>query len=229
METWRQRIFLALRLATSATVRSATVLRATVLSVTVVSATASAQQAPVRIEPQIQRSVVNEAKLDDESAFISLQGGLISLNDFGSSGLVKGQLGYQITEDFYVSLDYAKAKAGLTSFEKLSGAAPLMTDAQRQWTYTGANVGYVLMPGEVYFGSSTAMNSRWSVTLGGGNLDFAGDKVFAIAAGTAYQIYLTDYLAADIQISDHMYETTILAETKTQHSLALSLGLSFYF
>lgn len=209
METWRQRIFLSLCLAACAPV--------------------SAQQSSVRIEPQIQRAAVDEAKLDDESTFVSVQAGLISLNDFGSSALVKAQLGYQISEDFYVTLDYAKAKAGLTSFEKLSGAAPLLTDAQRNWTYTGASLGYVLMPGEVYFGSQTAFNSRWAVTLGGGSLDFAGDKVFAISAGTAYQVYLTDYLAADIQVSDHMYETTLLAETKTQHSLALSLGVSFYF
>lgn len=209
METWRQRIFLSLCLAACAPV--------------------SAQQSSVRIEPQIQRAAVDEAKLDDESTFVSVHAGLISLNDFGSSALVKAQLGYQISEDFYVTLDYAKAKAGLTSFEKLSGAAPLLTDAQRNWTYTGASLGYVLMPGEVYFGSQTAFNSRWAVTLGGGSLDFAGDKVFAISAGTAYQVYLTDYLAADIQVSDHMYETTLLAETKTQHSLALSLGVSFYF
>ena len=209
METWHQRIFLSLCLAACAPV--------------------SAQQSSVRIEPQIQRAAVDEAKLDDESTFVSVHAGLISLNDFGSSALVKAQLGYQISEDFYVTLDYAKAKAGLTSFEKLSGAAPLLTDAQRNWTYTGASLGYVLMPGEVYFGSQTAFNSRWAVTLGGGSLDFAGDKVFAISAGTAYQVYLTDYLAADIQVSDHMYETTLLAETKTQHSLALSLGVSFYF
>lgn len=209
METWRQRIFLSLCVTASAPLW--------------------AQQSPVRIEPQIERAAVQEARLDDESTFVSVHAGLVSLNDFGSSGLVKAQLGYQISEDFYLSLDYAKAKAGLTSFEKLSGAAPLLTDAQRQWTYTGASLGYVLMPGEVYFGSNTAFISRWAVTLGGGSLEFAGDKVFAINAGTAYQVYLTDYLAADIQVSDYMYETTLLAETKTQHSLALTLGVTFYF
>lgn len=209
METWLQRIFLSSLLCGSVAV--------------------SAQQAPVQIEPQIDRTAVTEDKLDDESLSIGLRGGLVSLNDFGTSGLAQAQLGYQITEDFFLTVDYDKAKAGLTSFEKLSGAAPLLTDAQRQWSFLGGAIGYVLMPGEVYFGSDYAMNSRWAIFAGAGTVDFAGDKVFGVQAGTNYQVYLTDYLAAEIQLTDYVYETTILAETTSQHSLALSLGLSVYF
>ncbi len=213
METWFQRIFLSACLGTSLLMASASY----------------AQQQPLKIEPEIERNPVKQAKLDDESFALAVRGGLLSLNDFGSSGLAAAQLSYHINEDFYLGFDYAKAKAGLTSFEKLSGAAPLLTDEQRQWQYYGAQLGYVLLPGEVFLTSNYAMNSAWSIFLGGGNVDFAGDTVFALQAGSQFRVYLTDWIAADLVVADYVFETSVLAEQKSQHSLSLALGVAVYF
>lgn len=215
METRLQRLFLSACLGTSLLFGMA--------------APAVAQQQILKIEPQIEREPVEQDKLDDESFVFAVRGGLLSLNDFGSSGLAAAQLGYHINEDFYFAFDYAKAKAGLTSFEKLSGAAPLLTDEQRQWQYYGAQLGYVLFPGEVFLTRNYAMNSALSVFVGGGNVDFAGDNVFALQAGSQFRVYLTDWIAADLILSDYVFETSVLAEQKSQHSLNIALGLAVYF
>ncbi|MDX1538325.1 outer membrane beta-barrel domain-containing protein [Arsukibacterium sp.] len=182
-----------------------------------------------RIEPQIDQSEVIPARLDTENFAIALRGGALAIEDFGNSGLAALQLSYHINEDFYISAEYALAKAGLTSYERLSGAAPLLTDDERQWHYYGAELGYVLLPGQVYLGKDYAVNTGWSLFAGAGNVDFAGDTVFAVKFGSQFRLYLTDWLAMDLVVSDYVFETTILAESKTTHNLSMALGLAVYF
>ena len=204
METWFQRIFLVLGLAPTL---------------------AYAQQ----VEPDINQSSISENVLDSENWLLGLRGGMINIEDFGSSALGALQLSYHINEDFYLSAEYAMAKAGRTSFEELSGAAPLLTDSEREWRYYGAHVGYVLLPGEVFLNRNYAMNSGLSVFAGGGNVDFAGDKVFALQLGSQFRLYATDWLALELTFSDYIFETTILARSKTTHNLSLALGVAVYF
>lgn len=204
METWFQRIFLVLGLA---------------------PALVCAQQ----VEPDISQSSISENVLDSENWLLGLRGGMINIEDFGSSALGALQLSYHINEDFYLSAEYAMAKAGRTSFEELSGAAPLLTDSEREWRYYGAHVGYVLLPGEVFLNRNYAMNSGLSVFAGGGNVDFAGDKVFALQLGSQFRLYATDWLALELTFSDYIFETTILARSKTTHNLSLALGVAVYF
>ncbi len=204
METWLQRIFLVLCL---------------------LPAWAKAQQ----VTPDIERTVISEDVLDSENWLLGVRAGVLSIEDFGSSALGAVQLSYQINEDFYLSAEYAFAKAGLTSFEELSGAAPLLTDAQRKWQYYGAHVGYMLLPGEVFLTRDFALNSGLALFAGGGNVDFAGDKVFALHLGSQFRLYATDWLAVELTFSDYIFETTILARSKTTHNLSLSLGLALYF
>ncbi|GAA0552936.1 hypothetical protein GCM10009098_20810 [Rheinheimera aquimaris] len=204
METWLQRIFLALSLA---------------------SAAAAAQQ----VEPDIPREVVTEDLLDSENWLFSAQVGVLGIEDFGSSALAAIQLTYHINEDFYLAADYAMAKAGRTSFEELSGAAPLLTDSEREWRYYGGQLGYMLLPGEVFLSRDYAMNSGLSVFAGAGTVDFAGDNVFALQFGSQFRLYATDWLAVELTFSDYVFETTILARSKTTHNLALALGVAVYF
>ncbi|MBU1309780.1 MAG: outer membrane beta-barrel domain-containing protein [Gammaproteobacteria bacterium] len=209
MEAWIQRIFLTLALSPLAVI-------------------AQTAQQPL-IEPDIERKVVSEDLLDSENWLLGIRGGVLSIEDFGSSALAAVQLSYQINESFYLSAEYAMAKAGLTSFEELSGAAPLLTDSEREWRYYGAHLGYNVLPGEVFFGRDYAMNSALSLFAGAGNVDFAGDKVFALQLGSQFRLYATDWLTLELSVSDYIFETTILARTKTTHNLALGLGVAVYF
>ncbi|WP_052750225.1 outer membrane beta-barrel domain-containing protein [Arsukibacterium sp. MJ3] len=207
--------------------------RILVSSLMLLSSQAFAQQQTVgdaaRIEPEIAQSAVTPAQLDTENVVIALRGGAIAIEDFGSSALVALQLSYHINEDFYVSAEYAQAKAGLTSYERLSGVAPLLTDSEREWRYYGAELGYVMLPGQVYLGRDYAINTGWSLFAGAGNVDFAGDKVFAVKVGSQLRLYLTDWLALDLVVNDYVFETTILAESKTTHNLNVALGVAVYF
>ena len=204
METWFQRIFLVLGLA---------------------PALVCAQQ----VEPDISQSSISENVLDSENWLLGLRGGMINIEDFGSSALAALQLTYHINEDFYLMAEYAMAKAGRTSFEDLSGAAPLLTDSQREWRYYGGHLGYMVLPGEVFLSQDLAMNSGLSIFAGAGNVDFAGDKVFALQLGSQFRLYTTDWLALELTFSDYIFETTILARSKSTHNLSFALGMAVYF
>lgn len=209
MEAWIQRIFLMLALSPLAVL-------------------AQADNEPL-VTPDIERKVVTEDVLDSENWLVGIRGGVLSIEDFGSSSLVGVQLSYLINDHFYLAADYAMAKAGTTSFEDLSGAAPLLTDSQREWRFYGAHLGYTVLPGEVFLTQDLAMNSAFSVFAGAGNVDFAGDKVFALHLGSQFRLYTTDWLSLELTFSDYVFETTILARSKTTHNLALTMGMSVYF
>jgi outer membrane beta-barrel protein len=204
METWLQRIFLTLCFT---------------------SVSALAQQ----VVPEIERNVVSEDVLDSENWLLGARVGVLGIEDFGNSAFAAVQLSYHINEDFYLTAEYAIAKAGLTSFEELSGAAPLLTESEREWRYYGGQLGYMLLPGEAFISRDYAMNSGLSLFVGGGNVDFAGDKVFALHLGSQFRLYATDWLAVELTFSDYIFETTILARSKTSHNLSLALGLAVYF
>ena len=68
--------------------------------------------------------------------------------------------------------------AGLSSFERLSGGAPLLTDSERQFTYYNLGFGWNALPGEIFLGGERAYNSAVYLTLG------AGSTRFAITAST---------------------------------------------
>jgi outer membrane beta-barrel protein len=208
METWLQRIFLVAGLAALLTPLAG-----------------QAQQ----VTPDIERKVISESRLDSENWSVTVSAGVLSIEDFGSSSLVSAQLAYHINEDWYLGSQFAMAKAGLTSFEELSGAAPLLTDSQRKWQFYGAHLGYVLLPGQAFLTENYAFNSGLSLFVGGGNVKFAGDDVFALQLGSQFRLFITDWFATELTVTDYIFETTILAKSKTSHNLAVSLGISVYF
>ena len=56
------------------------------------------------------------------------------------------------TEGLFVEGTVGQSEAGLTSFEELSGGAPILSDTDREFTYYNLSLGYNLFPGEVFLG-----------------------------------------------------------------------------
>lgn len=181
------------------------------------------------IKPVVERKIVLDDVLDTENFEIGVQVGLLSIEDFESSSLVSAHLGYHITEYFYVKARYGIAEAGLTSFEKLSNTSPLLTEDERDLTYYGLNIGYNLMPGEIFLGKGLAFNSVFSIELGAGTTEFAGDDNFTVNIVTNYRIFINDWVAWDIGVSDFIFDTKVTGATKTTHNLNVNTGFTVYF
>lgn len=219
MEIRFQRVFLAFLILSMTPAHSTNVLAN--------DATPSA--ADDMVPTQIERRDVLEDLLDSENFEFGIQLGLLSIEDFESNLWLSGHFSYHINENFYVKALYGHSKAGETSFEKLVNVPPLLTDDDRKLNYYGLNIGYNLLPGEVFLNEGVALNSMLSVELGGGSTEFAGDNQFTVNFSVNYRLFLTDWLTWDIAMSDYIFDTSVTGENKTTHNLNLTTGVAFYF
>lgn len=181
------------------------------------------------IDPQVERREIKEPKIDREDFEIGAFVGILSIEDFGSDVSYGLRVAYHITEGFFVETTAGATRAGLTSFEVLSGGARLISDSERDYYYYNLNVGYNILPGEVFLGEGRAYNTNLYLIAGLGATRFAGDDRFTVNVGAGYRFLLNDSVALHIDFRDHLYDIDILGEEKTVHNLEGHLGFTVFF
>ena len=189
----------------------------------------SAEPAGQVIDPEVARREIKEPAIDREDFEIGAYVGVMSIEDFGSNVSYGVRLAYHITEGFFVEGTVGQSKGGLTSFEVLSGGARLITDSERQMTYYNLNVGYNILPGEVFLGEGRAYNTNLYLIAGLGSTRFAGDDRFSVNVGAGYRFLLTDAIALHLDFRDHLFDIDLLGEEKTAHNLEGHLGFTVFF
>jgi len=181
------------------------------------------------IEPEVERRRVKEPNIDSEDFEVGAFAGVMSVEDFGSNVVYGVRLAYHVTEGFFVEGTVGQTEAGQTSFEILSGGAPLLSDSERKLTYYNLNVGYNILPGEGFVGAGRAYNTALYASVGLGSTRFAGDDRFTVNFGAGYRFLLTDSVALHLDFRDHLFDIDLLGEEKTAHNLEGSLGVTIFF
>ncbi len=189
---------------------------------------ASPGERPV-IEPQIERRKVKVPKIATKDFEGGIYYGILSIEDFGSNSEFGARLAYHLTEDFFLEGTFAQSRAGKTSYETLSGAATLLTDKQRDYRYYALSLGWDALPGEIFLGRNRAYNSALYIVGGVGSTRFAGDEHFTLNTGVGYRVLLTDWLAAHIDVQDHLFDTDLLGKNKTSHNIEAHFGITVFF
>jgi len=181
------------------------------------------------IEPEVERREVREPDIDTEDFEIGAFAGMMSIEDFGTSLVYGARIAYHVTEGFFLEGSIGQTTAGLTSYEILSGGAPILSDADRQYTYYNLNLGYNILPGEAFVGDGRAYNTGLYLVGGLGSTRFAADDRFTVNFGAGYRFLLTDSVAVHMDFRDHMFDIDLLGEEKTTHNLEGTLGLTVFF
>ena len=181
------------------------------------------------IDPEVERRDVKEPAIDREDFEIGAYVGMMSIEDFGTDVSYGARLAYHVTEGFFVEATAGASRGGLTSFEILSGGARLISDSERDFLYYNLNVGYNILPGEVFIGEGRAYNSAIYVIAGLGSTRFAGDDRFTVNVGAGYRFLLNDSVALHVDFRDHMLDIDLLGEEKTAHNLEGHLGVTVFF
>jgi outer membrane beta-barrel protein len=189
----------------------------------------SAQAPGQVVDPEVERRDIKEPKIDREDFEIGAYAGIMSIEDFGSNVAYGIRLAYHITEGFFMEATVGQSDGGLTSFEILSGGARLLTDSERRMTYYNLNVGYNILPGEVFFGEGRAYNTNLYLIAGLGSTTFAGDDRFTVNFGAGYRFLLNDSVALHLDFRDHLFDIDLLGEEKTAHNLEGHLGVTVFF
>ena len=181
------------------------------------------------IEPEVERRDIREPAIDTENFEVGAFAGIMSIEDFGTDLVYGLRLAYHVTEGLFVEGTLGRSKAGLTSFEQLSGSARLLSDSDRVYTYYNLNLGYNLLPGEGFVGEGRAFNTSLYLIAGLGSTRFAGDDRFTINVGVGYRFLLTDSVALHIDFRDHLFDIDILGAENTVHNLEAHLGATVFF
>jgi outer membrane beta-barrel protein len=185
-------------------------------------------QPPV-IEPDVERREIEPAKLDTEDFEVGVFAGQISVEDFGVNTVAGARFAYHITEGFFVEVAGGQADTERTSFERLSGAAQLLTDSERDYTYYNLSLGYNIFPGESFIGKNRALNTAMYVIGGVGKTTFAGDDRFTVNLGLGMRLMPLDWLAVHADIRDHVFDIDLLGQEKTSHNIEAHVGVTFFF
>ena len=181
------------------------------------------------IDPEVERREIKEPAIDREDFEVGAFIGIMSIEDFGSDVVYGARFAYHVTEGFFVEATVGRTEAGLTSFEVLSGGAPIIADDERTLTYYNLNVGYNLLPGEGFIGEGRAYNTNFYLIAGLGSTNFAGDDRFTVNFGAGYRFLLNDSIALHVDFRDHLFDIDILGEEKTTHNLEGHLGVTWFF
>jgi len=181
------------------------------------------------VQPQLDRRAVKENRIDTEDFEIGLFAGVMSVEDFGTNSVFGIRLAYHVTEDIFVETAYGMTDAGLTSYERLGGAVTVLTDDEREYSYYNLSLGYNLLPGESFIGSSRAFSSDMYLIGGIGATEFAGDNRFTWNFGAGYRLLLNDWLALHADVRDHMFDIDVLGEDKTAHNIEIHAGATVFF
>ena len=181
------------------------------------------------IDPEVERREIKEPKIDREDFEAGGFVGIMSIEDFGTNVVYGVRLAYHVTEGFFVEGTVGQTEGGLTSFEVLSGGAPIMTDDERTLTYYNLNLGYNLLPGEGFIGEGRAYNTNFYLIAGMGSTSFTGDDRFTVNFGAGFRFLFNDIIALHLDFRDHMFDIDILGEDKTTHNLEGHVGVTVFF
>lgn len=186
-------------------------------------------ESPSVITPQVGRREIRVADIDTENWEAGAYVGSLSVEDFEVNVVYGARFAYHISEDFFAEGIFGTSDAGRSSYERLSGSAPLLTGSERRFRYYSLGIGWNVLPGEVFLGGKRAYNSAVYLTAGAGATRFAGDDRFTITLGAGARVLLKDWLAAHLDIRDHILDVDVVGKNKETHNYEASVSLTAFF
>ena len=196
---------------------------------TVLEAQSDEEEQTNLIEPQIERTEFDESLIDSDDFEIALYGGYLAIEDFDTNIVAGVKLGYHVSENFFVQASYGLSEVGETSFERLSGGAPLLSDDEREVEYYLVTLGFNLFPGEAFVTDSTTFNTVFYLAAGVGTTRFAGDDRFTIAYAVGHRTLFADGFSVDIEMRDLIFEQDIFGTEDSTNNLEFTLSLNLFF
>jgi outer membrane beta-barrel protein len=187
------------------------------------------QAEPSIIDPQVERRVVKTPKIKAKDFELGAYFGALSIEDFGTNSIYGLRAAYHVTEDFFLEGFVARSKAGQSSLEQTFPDITVVSNSGRQFTYYDLDVGYNVLPGEIFLGRGRAFNSQLYVTLGMGDVKFADKDQFALNFGLGERLLVTDWLAVHMDVRDHVFESDLFGVTKNVHNIEAALGMTVFY
>ena len=186
------------------------------------------------IQPQVERREVKLPKYPSKDFEIGAYVGTYATQNFGSNLVAGVRLGYHISEDIFVQAVYGQTKVSDENFRQILPGG-LFANNEETLKYYNLSAGYNILPGEVFWGRSTAFASALYVIAGIGNTNFiASDKINrrnrqTINYGAGIRVLFHDRFSVQMDMRQHLFDLDILGKSETTKNLEWTGGVSFYF
>jgi outer membrane beta-barrel protein len=184
---------------------------------------------PSIIEPQVNRREVKVPKIKAKDFEVGAYFGALSIQDFGTNPVYGVRAAYHVTEDIFFEGYLARSTAGTTSLEDVFPDITVVSSSGRHFTYYDLDLGYNVLPGEIFLGRGRAFNSQLYVTVGMGDVKFADKDQFAVNFGVGERLVITDWLALHLDVRDHIFESDVTGRTKNVDNIEATVGLTTFF
>ena len=184
---------------------------------------------PSIIEPQVTRRVVKTPKVKASDFELGAYFGALSIQDFGTNPVYGVRAAYHVTEDVFMEGYLGRSTAGTTSLQDVFPNITVLSNSGKRFTYYDLDVGYNILPGEVFLGRGRAFNTALYATVGMGDVKFADKDQFALNFGVGTRILLTDFVAMHFDVRNHVFETDLTGRTKNVDNIEATLGLTVFY
>ena len=189
----------------------------------------SAQDEPPIVQPQVDRRIVKTPKIKAKDFELGAYYGALSIEDFGTNPIYGATGAYHVTESIFLQGAVARSKGGTSSLEEVFPQITVLGRSGRQFTYYDLDVGYNILPGEVYLGKGRAFNTALYAVVGMGAVKFAETNHFALNFGVGERVLITHWLALHLDVRDHIYESSLFGTQKNTHNIEATLGLTVFY
>jgi hypothetical protein len=114
---------------------------------------------PTIIEPQVTRREVKTPKIKAKDFEVGAYFGALSIQDFGTNPVYGVRAAYHVTEDFSWKASWPLQGGHHQPRGRVFPTLRCVSNSGRRFTYYDLDVGYNVLPGEIFLGRGRAFNS----------------------------------------------------------------------
>lgn len=180
------------------------------------------------LAPEVDRRDFNIPDIDSENFELGIYGGVISIENFGANYLKGAYVSYFITEDFFISGNYATTSIEDDVYRRMN--LPLFgVSGTRAVKNTGVMLGWNALSGELFWLDKQSFTADLFVLAGMSTIDFDTEEHSAASGGLGVRIIPRDWFAIKFESRFSEYKTNILGYRKYHHNFEVTTGISIFF
>jgi outer membrane beta-barrel protein len=178
--------------------------------------------------PAVSRRAIKLPRFPSNDFELGAFVGTYSTQNFGASTVSGLRLGYHITEDFFAEGVYAQTQVSDANYRLILPGGVFASEAEKL-SYYNLSMGYNLLPGEVFSGTTYAWPFSLYVIGGVGSTSFNQQRRATFNFGSGMRVFFNDNISMQLDARDHIFSLDLLGKNQTTQNLELSVGLTASF
>jgi outer membrane beta-barrel protein len=180
------------------------------------------------LDPELVRNDFVVPHIPSHDWEVGVFGGGYDTQNFGNQLMGGLRLGYHATEHLFLEATAEHTRISDGTFRRILQGG-IFSQQDTPLNAYELSAGWNLFPAEVFLGSRHAYLAAFYLVAGLGTTHFAGTSHQTASFGLGGRLFLTERLALQTDLRDHLYTLDLLGARQSSQNLELSLGLTLFF